>query len=247
MALLFLFIFAPLAYASTGTITSPNQYAWGNVAGWINFAPPDSPITVSNSSLTGYAWSVNDGWINLSPTNGGVTNSNGTLGGWAWDETAGWVSFSDVTINSAGTFVGEATGANGYAINFNCSACNVQTTWRPTSTVPSSPGSLLLINPGPSVQPPVTLSPASPPAATQSPVVTQPTAHSKNGLAPSVPSTGPILITSVSSSSAVRGASSATSTTPKRSTLVSILMHHVVIAGTALILLLAILALGFFF
>jgi hypothetical protein len=141
------FAAAPFAYAASGTISSPDQYAWGNIAGWINFAPVDSTVTVSDASLTGYAWSENDGWINLSPTEGGVTNSDGTLGGWAWDQSAGWVSFSGVTIDSSGTFHGEVTGSNGYAINFDCSTCDVVTDWRPatsdtTTTTNASPGAI---------------------------------------------------------------------------------------------------------
>lgn len=143
------FALASVAYADTGIITAPDQYAWGNDTGWINFAPSQSTITVSDSSLTGYAWSENDGWINLSPANGGVTNNNGTLGGWAWDQSVGWISFSGVTIDSSGTFHGEATGANSYAINFDCANCDVATTWRPASsnttggnTTTSSPGAI---------------------------------------------------------------------------------------------------------
>ena len=139
---------ASLVYASSGTISSPEQYAWGNVAGWINFAPIDSPVAVSSKGLSGYVWSENDGWINLSPTEGGVTNNGeGSLGGWAWDQSAGWVSFTGVTIDSSGTFHGEATGADGYAINFNCSACGVRTSWRPVTSsgavaALSSPGAI---------------------------------------------------------------------------------------------------------
>jgi hypothetical protein len=128
--LLLTFTFTPAAYASSGIVSG---YAWGNDASWINFAPASSTVTVSDASLSGYAWSENDGWINFSPTIGGVTNSNGTLSGWAWDQGAGWISFSGVSIDSSGTFHGEAIGSEGYAINFNCPFCAVETTWRPES------------------------------------------------------------------------------------------------------------------
>ncbi len=187
-ALLFLLGFAPLAYAAAGTISPPNQYAWGNIAAWINFAPASSTITVSGSSLTGYAWSENDGWINLSPTEGGVTNNgSGALGGWAWDQSAGWVSFSGVTIDSAGTFHGEATGADGYAINFDCSTCDVQTSWHPmtatTNTTASSPGAISPIAPvaasNTSIK--VITSPPSPPPNEAIPGASASTAHATGG------------------------------------------------------------------
>jgi hypothetical protein len=145
VALLALFFIAsPLAHAATGTISATDKYAWGNDAGWVNFAPSEATVTVTDAGLSGYAWSSNDGWINLSPTNGGVTNTNGTLGGFAWDTSAGWISFTGVTIDSTGAFHGEATGASGYAINFDCTNCDVQTTWRAISNTEwtSSPGGI---------------------------------------------------------------------------------------------------------
>jgi hypothetical protein len=133
---LLLFSIASNAYADSGTISSVDKYAWGNVAGWINFAPTESVVTVSDTGLSGYAWSKNDGWIDLSPTEGGVTNNgSGALGGFAWDQSTGWVSFTGVTIDAFGTFHGEAIGSNGYAINFDCSTCDVQTYWRPAIVV----------------------------------------------------------------------------------------------------------------
>ena len=167
----FLLSFAatPFACAASGLISSPDQYAWGNIAGWINFAPVDSTVTVSDSSLTGYAWSENDGWINLSPTEGGVTNSDGTLGGWAWDQSAGWVSFSGVTIDTSGTFHGEATGSNGYAINFDCSTCDVVTDWRAATQniatpTKSSSGAVSPVAPASYATPSVTAPPVPPPS-----------------------------------------------------------------------------------
>lgn len=133
--------FPAIALATSGTTDSTYKYAWGNVAGYVNFAPTNSTITVSDSSLTGYAWSQNDGWIYLQPANGGVSNNGqGTLSGYAWDESQGWVSFSGVTIDSSGKFHGQATGSNGYAISFDCTYCDVRTAWRPATSGGSSGG-----------------------------------------------------------------------------------------------------------
>ncbi len=135
MKIIFLILFALFAptalFAATGTIDSVNKYAWSNIAGWVNFAPSQSTITVTDTELTGYAWSANNGWMNLSPSGGGVLNDGGgNLSGSAWDETAGWISFDDVEIDSAGIFTGEATGANGYVLSFDCTNCEVETDWR---------------------------------------------------------------------------------------------------------------------
>lgn len=129
-----LFGWVPHAFALTGTISSSHKYAFSNVAGYINFAPTVSTVSVSDTALTGYAWSANDGWINLSPSQGGVKNDGtGKLSGFAWDSVAGWVNFSGVTIDSSGKFHGMATGGtvNGasYAINFDCTSCDVETNW----------------------------------------------------------------------------------------------------------------------
>lgn len=133
--LIFLVTGASVAHASTGTIDTTNKYAWGNVAGWVNFNPTNGAVTVTDSALTGYAWSASDGWINLAPSQSGVKNDgSGNLSGFAWDAAAGWVDFSGVTINSSGKFTGQATGAGGYILNFNCTNCDVETTWRPTTT-----------------------------------------------------------------------------------------------------------------
>jgi hypothetical protein len=146
--LLFLFAGASFAHASAtnGTIDSAHKYAWGRVAGYVNFAPTDGGITITDSGITGYAWSANTGWINFDTTQSGVTNdSTGTLAGFAWDSGAGWVNFSGVTIDSSGLFHGLATGGtvNGasYAINFDCTSCDVRTDWRPASSPVPSTGS----------------------------------------------------------------------------------------------------------
>jgi uncharacterized protein (TIGR03790 family) len=121
------------------SINAATAYAWGSLAGWVNFAPTYSTVIVSNSTVTGYAWSVEDGWINLSPTNGGVFNNGyGVLSGYAWDELNGWINFQGVTIDSNGVFHGEAVGVGPDGIqniiNFDCANCDVQTGWRPPSS-----------------------------------------------------------------------------------------------------------------
>ncbi len=127
-----LLILTPSAHAATGTVLPAHKYAWSNTGSWVNFAPTNSTVAVSDTALTGYAWSANDGWINLSPTEVGVTNDgHGTLGGFAWDQSAGWVSFTGVTIDAYGRFHGEATGAN-ETITFDCMNCDVETNWRAT-------------------------------------------------------------------------------------------------------------------
>lgn len=130
-----------VAHASqtSGIIDSVYKYAWGTVAGYVNFAPTNGGLTITDSAITGYAWGANTGWLNFSATNGGVTNTAaGVLGGYAWDSGGGWVSFSGVTIDSSGKFHGTATGGTvsgaSYVINFDCSNCDVRTDWRPSSS-----------------------------------------------------------------------------------------------------------------
>lgn len=132
---------ASVAHASqtSGTIDPAYKYAWSTVAGYVNFAPTNGGLTITDSAITGYAWGANTGWLNFSATNGGVTNNAaGALGGYAWDEGAGWVSFTGVTIDSSGKFRGTATGGtvNGasYVLNFDCASCDVRTDWRPASS-----------------------------------------------------------------------------------------------------------------
>jgi hypothetical protein len=142
--------FFNIALGATGTIDSTNKYAWGENLGWINFAPRDSSnnyvgLTITDSAITGYAWSSLYGWVNFSPTNSGqgVTNTtSGTLGGSAWSEQLGWIDMTGVSINSSGTFTGTAGTAdtNGGRIKFDCTNCNVSTTWRPSSSGSGSGG-----------------------------------------------------------------------------------------------------------
>lgn len=117
-------------------------FAWGDWAGWVNFATLDGNFQVNASTVTGYAWSQNFGWINLAPASSGVTNDGkGGLGGYAWNTNFGWVSFSGVSISSStgvfngtATFAGNASGIYGGSIYFGCAECLVETSWRPAST-----------------------------------------------------------------------------------------------------------------
>lgn len=138
-------LIAPIAYASAtvGSVDSAYKYAWSNVGGYVNFAPTQGGVVITDSAITGYAWSANSGYINFDTNLSGVTNDGeGNLGGFAWGEGAGWISFSGVTIGDDGTFSGTATGGtvNGasYAIAFDCANCDVRTDWRPASARASS-------------------------------------------------------------------------------------------------------------
>ena len=70
--ILFVFVAAPHALATSGTIDTAHKYAFSNVGGYVNFATANAVVTVTDSALSGYAWSANDGWINLSPAQGGT-------------------------------------------------------------------------------------------------------------------------------------------------------------------------------
>lgn len=171
-----------------GTISG---YAFSNVGGYVNFGTTNGAAQVTDGSLSGYAWSANDGWITLAPTQSGVRNNGtGTLSGFAWDQTAGWIDFTGVTIDSDGRFRGTATGGtvNGasYAINFDCTNCNVRTDWRPAVSRPAynsgSGGGFLLpgttivtppvTEPPPGSLPPTSLPQIPPPGAPSTPVKT---------------------------------------------------------------------------
>jgi hypothetical protein len=139
---------APLTRASqtSGTIDSAYKYAWSSVGGWVNLAPTNGGLTITDTAITGYAWSANTGWLNFDTAQSGVTNNaEGTLGGFAWDAGGGWLSFTGVTIDSSGRFHGTATGGtvNGasYTLTFDCANCDVRTDWRPASSRTSSSGS----------------------------------------------------------------------------------------------------------
>ncbi len=142
-----------LAMAATGVfaenIAAPNQYAYSEREGWINFKPGLGPgVTVTSSDITGYAWGERIGWVSLSCHNDEpgtpcgsrgnweVTNDTaGNLRGYAWSERKGWISFSckntnptcagpdgnwGVVINpTTGVFSGKAWGENVGWISFD--------------------------------------------------------------------------------------------------------------------------------
>lgn len=142
---LFLFIFGlflPLYNVSAFTILSTNNYAWSDNVGWINFAPINSVVTVSDSAISGSAWSANKGFINFAPAQGGVFNDGtGNLSGSAWGEQLGYIDFNNVNINGeTGKFSGTATGTLVGTITFDCTFCDVETDWRPASSATSSGG-----------------------------------------------------------------------------------------------------------
>ena len=148
--LLFTFLFLSfashtLASTTSGTITSPQSFAWSENAGWIDFVASSSAITITDSALTGYAFAESLGWISLNCSNtsscGTVdykvsNNAEGVLSGNAWSENAGWIDFassgSGVIINSTGEFTGYAYGENIGWINFDIDE-GLVTDWRPLS------------------------------------------------------------------------------------------------------------------
>ncbi len=138
---------SPGTFYTLGNENSSANYAWGNILGWINFAAPQGNFTVTSANVTGYAWSQNFGWINLAPSGSGVTNDGlGDLQGYAWSQTAGWINFMGVTISSTGTFQGIASGTIAGEINFNCTYCLVNTSWRPITANPVSVSNTTLNN-----------------------------------------------------------------------------------------------------
>ena len=89
---------------AAGNIDPVNKWAWGTNAGWLNFNPSNSGVTVCADHLEGYAWAENIGWIrlgtfsgcaahtysNASITDYGVNkDSSGNLSGNAWSTNAG--------------------------------------------------------------------------------------------------------------------------------------------------------------
>ncbi|GEM_PF-7008640 len=130
------------ASPTNGPIDAQEQYAWGNVLGWVNFGTPGGNVRVTDAGITGYAWSANYGWINLNPPGSGVTNdAEGTLAGSAWGEHVGWIHFDGVTIGTDGRFAGYAALDGLGSLSMNCantSSCGesdfkVRTEWRPAS------------------------------------------------------------------------------------------------------------------
>ncbi|KRQ09150.1 hypothetical protein [Bradyrhizobium manausense] len=134
VALFFVAAWQP-ALASTGTIDATNHYAWDDNGGYVNWNANGGNVTVTDTGLTGYIWSAGFGWINLAPDQGGITNSSGTLGGYAWGANTGWINFTGVTIDSSGRFHGQTTAQSLFGtMTFDCTYCNVTTTWRNSST-----------------------------------------------------------------------------------------------------------------
>jgi len=137
----YIFLFLPLVFsplfvfASTTNGIILTQYGWGNNVGWVNFAPTNGNVHITDSAITGYAWDPVYGWLNLSPNNSGVKNDGeGNLSGFAWSQNAGWVDFSNVKINTNGKFTGIASGITYGQLSFDCNLCNVSTDWRKTAT-----------------------------------------------------------------------------------------------------------------
>jgi hypothetical protein len=129
--LLSIILFTVSAEAETN-IDLRYKYAWSDNGGWVNFGCRNCNVVVNDDYLSGYIWVENFGWINLSPSNGGVKNDGkGNLSGYAWGENIGWVDFSQVKIDSNGKFVGLAKNTVLKNINFDCSNCDVRTTWKP--------------------------------------------------------------------------------------------------------------------
>lgn len=155
---LFLFCIPIISRASTsnGTISASAYGAWSNNIGWVNFAPANGGVIITDSALTGSAWSGNYGWINFAPSNGGVMNDGqGHLSGSAWGDNLGWIDFSGVSINSNGKFTGTASGTIIGILTFDCTYCDVETDWRPLSVRNglSSFNSSYFIYPSVSLQP----------------------------------------------------------------------------------------------
>jgi hypothetical protein len=181
---------APLAHASatSGTIDSAYKYAWSNVGGYVNFAPTNGGLTITDSAITGYAWSANTGWLNFSASQSHVTNDGaGNLGGFAWDAGGGWVAFAGVTIDSSGKFHGQATGGTvagaSYTLTFDCTNCDVRTDWRPASSRPVASSGGGGGCPSGSVWNPATVSCVSAAGSSYQPVTTPP---SSSGASPTM-------------------------------------------------------------
>jgi hypothetical protein len=138
-ALLSLSLGPAAALASAGSIDATNHYAWDDNGGYVNWNANNGNVTITDSALTGHIWSAGFGWINLSPSQGGVTNSSGTLAGYAWGANTGWINFTGVTIDSNGQFHGTTVAQSLFGtMTFDCTYCNVTTSWRNSSVAPTS-------------------------------------------------------------------------------------------------------------
>ena len=141
-AFVFLAASTSFAFAAVGTIVTPDQYSWSDNGGYVNWLANGGNVTVTDTAITGYIWSAGFGWINLAPTDGGVMNSNGTLSGYAWGTNTGWINFAGVTIDSNGVFHGQTVAQSTFGtMTFDCTSCDVTTTWHPTPTSSGGGGS----------------------------------------------------------------------------------------------------------
>jgi len=79
-----------------------------------NTTPTNWGVNRDNTGkLTGYAWSESAGWINFNPTHSQVTIStvDGTFNGFAWAENVGWIHFKNGApiYNVATSFIPDIT------------------------------------------------------------------------------------------------------------------------------------------
>ncbi len=125
-----------------GTIIIPNQFAWGEKVGWVNFATQNGNVHITDDAITGFVWDPVYGWINLNPPTSGVKNDkHGNLSGFAWSTGMGFIDFTGVTIDATGIFHGQASGTSFGRLNFDCVSCIVATDYRPGgSLVPPGGG-----------------------------------------------------------------------------------------------------------
>lgn len=138
------FFVCQLVFAATGNTTG---YAWSDNIGWIKFGCADCNTQITSSAFTGYAWNDSYGWIKLDVSTSGVkNNSSGVLSGHAWGDNLGWIDFAGVTISSSGKLTGTATGDAQSdivgTVNFDCTNCDVTTTWRQVITTAGGGGGL---------------------------------------------------------------------------------------------------------
>lgn len=111
--------------AAADYISTTDNYAWTETAGWTNFRPLYGGVTVNSNFLSGYVWQQNLGWLklgadgsgpyqNTTVANWGVNRgSAGNLSGYAWSEGWGWVKFNP---SGGGVSIDPTSGAfSGYA------------------------------------------------------------------------------------------------------------------------------------
>jgi hypothetical protein len=114
IALLTLAAAPSLVSAQSFRVVPPNNYAWAENIGFLNWADAGSPAGTRGAKFftrpaggffRGFVWSENCGWINLGNGDGPYANTNNTnfgvnangsgqLSGFAWGENIGWINFS---------------------------------------------------------------------------------------------------------------------------------------------------------